>query len=50
MRQRTQDPIIFGSAEPRKPVPFMIGDWFVGMGLPMFRDSEDTPPEYAALI
>ena len=48
--QRTQDPIIFGSAEPRKPVPFMIGDWFVGVGLLMFRDSEDTPPEYAALI
>ena len=48
--RRTQDPIIFGSAEPRKPVPFMIGDWFVGVGLPMFRDSEDTPPEYAALI
>ena len=50
VRLRTQDPIIFGSAEPRKPVPFMIGDWFVGIGLPMFRDSEDTPPEYAALI
>ena len=49
-RQRTQDPIIFGSAEPRKPVPFVIGDWFVGVGLPMFRDSEDTPPGYAALI
>ena len=47
---RVHDPIIFGSAEPRKPVPFMIGDWFVGVGLPMFRDSEDTPPEYAALI
>ena len=50
VRLRTQDPIIFGSAEPRKPVPFMLGDWFVGMGLPMFRDSGDTPPEYAALI
>lgn len=50
VRLRTRDPIIFGSAEPRKPVPFMIGDWLVGLGLPMFRDSEDTPPEYAALI
>ena len=50
VRLRTQDPIIFGSAEPRKPVPFIIGDWFVGVGLPMFKDSEDTSPEYAALI
>lgn len=49
-RARVHDPIIFGSAEPRKPVPFIIGDWFVGVGLPMFRDSEDTQPGYAALI